>query len=140
MWVSPSNPTGTVYTKEEAEIIFEWAFKNNIWIISDELYEHLVYEGEKHPLLQFMIRTKKYYCCEWGAKAYAMTGWRVGWIIANDEVISIAKKIQSHATSNVSNLSQIAATSALQNGLEETNIMKKHLIKEGFLHLMFSII
>ena len=59
------------------------------------------------------------------AKAYAMTGWRVGWIIANDEVISIAKKIQSHATSNVSNLSQIAATSALQNGLEETNIMKE---------------
>ena len=56
-----------------------------------------------------------------------MTGWRVGWIIANDEVINIAKKIQSHATSNVSNLSQIAATSALQNGLEETNIMKVKL-------------
>ena len=126
VWVSPSNPTGTVYTKEEAEIIFEWAFKNNIWIISDELYEHLVYEGEKTPSPAiYDPELKNTIVVNGVAKAYAMTGWRVGWIIANDEVISIAKKIQSHATSNVSNLSQIAATSALQNGLEETNIMKE---------------
>ena len=126
VWVSPSNPTGTVYTKEEAEVIYEWAFKNNVWIISDELYEHLVYEGEKTPSPAiYDPELNNTIVVNGVAKAYAMTGWRVGWIIANDDVVSIAKKIQSHATSNVSNLSQIAATSALQNGLEETNLMKE---------------
>ena len=115
MWVSPSNPTGTVYTKEEAEVIYEWAFKNNVWIISDELYEHLVYEGEKTPSPAiYDPELNNTIVVNGVAKAYAMTGWRVGWIIANDDVVSIAKKIQSHATSNVSNLSQIAATSALK--------------------------
>ena len=126
VWCSPSNPTGVVYTKEEAEEIYEWIFKNDLWILSDELYEHLVYEGEKTPSPAiYDPELKNTIVVNGVAKAYAMTGWRVGWIIANDEVISIAKKIQSHATSNVSNLSQIAATSALQNGLEETNIMKE---------------
>jgi len=126
VWVSPSNPTGVVYTKKEAEIIYEWAFKNNIWIISDELYEHLIYEGEKTPSPAiYDPKFKNTIVINGVAKAYSMTGWRVGWIIGNDEVINIAKKIQSHATSNVANLSQIAATSALKNGLDETNKMKE---------------
>ncbi len=126
VWVSPSNPTGVVYTKEEAERIYNWAFENDVWILSDELYEHLVYEGNTSPSpAQYDKELKNTIVINGVAKAYSMTGWRVGWIIANSEVIDMAKKIQSHATSNVSNLSQIAAYSALKNGLDETNIMKQ---------------
>ena len=125
IWCSPSNPTGVVYTKEEAEGIYNWAFANNIWIMSDELYEHLVYEGENTPSPAiYDPELKNTIVVNGVSKAYAMTGWRVGWIIANKEVIGLSKKIQSQATSNVSNLSQIAAESALSNGLEVTNEMK----------------
>jgi aspartate aminotransferase len=125
IWCSPSNPTGVVYTKEEAEGIYNWAFENNIWIMSDELYEHLVYEGENTPSPAiYDPELKNTIVVNGVSKAYAMTGWRVGWIIANKEVIGLSKKIQSQATSNVSNLSQIAAESALLNGLEVTNEMK----------------
>ena len=121
VWVSPSNPTGIVYSKEEAEKIYEWAFKNNLWIISDELYEHLVYEGETSPSPAiYDPQFKNTIVVNGVAKSYAMTGWRVGWIIGNSDVINMSKKIQSHATSNVANLSQIAALSALKNGLNET--------------------
>lgn len=126
VWVSPSNPTGVVYTKEEAEQIYNWAFENNVWILSDELYEHLVYEGMTSPSpAQYDTELNNTIIINGVAKAYSMTGWRVGWIIANTDVIDMAKKIQSHATSNVSNISQIAAYSALKNGLNETNIMKE---------------
>ena len=136
VWVSPSNPTGVVYTQKEAELIYEWAFKNNIWIISDELYEHLVYEGEKTPSPAiYDPKFSNTIVINGVAKAYSMTGWRVGWIIGNDEVINIAKKIQSHSTSNVANLSQIAATSALKNGLDETNKMKEAFDKRRLLAL-----
>lgn len=125
IWCSPSNPTGVVYTKEEAEGIYNWAFENNIWIMSDELYEHLVYEGENTPSPAiYDPELKNTIVVNGVSKAYAMTGWRVGWIIANKEVIGLSKKIQSQATSNVSNLSQIAAESALSNGLDVTNEMK----------------
>ena len=125
IWCSPSNPTGVVYSKEEAEGIYNWAFENNIWIMSDELYEHLVYEGENTPSPAiYDPELKNTIVVNGVSKAYAMTGWRVGWIIANKEVIGLSKKIQSQATSNVSNLSQIAAESALLNGLEVTNEMK----------------
>lgn len=125
IWCSPSNPTGVVYSKEEAEEIYNWAFDNNIWIMSDELYEHLVYEGENTPSPAiYDPELKNTIVVNGVSKAYAMTGWRVGWIIANKEVIGLSKKIQSQATSNVSNLSQIAAESALSNGLEVTNEMK----------------
>ncbi len=126
VWVSPSNPTGVVYTKEEAEKIYNWAFENNVWILSDELYEHLVYEGMTSPSpAQYDTELNNTIIINGVAKAYSMTGWRVGWIIANTDVIDMAKKIQSHATSNVSNISQIAAYSALKNGLNETRIMKE---------------
>ena len=125
IWCSPSNPTGVVYSKEEAEAIYNWAFENNIWIMSDELYEHLVYEGENTPSPAiYDPELKNTIVVNGVSKAYAMTGWRVGWIIANKEVIGLSKKIQSQATSNVSNLSQIASESALSNGLDVTNEMK----------------
>ena len=126
VWVSPSNPTGVVYTKEEAEKIYNWAFENDVWILSDELYEHLVYEGITSPSpAQYDTELNNTIVINGVAKAYSMTGWRVGWIIANTDVIDMAKKIQSHATSNVANISQIAAYSALKNGLDETKLMKE---------------
>ena len=126
VWVSPSNPTGVVYSKEEAEEIYNWAFDKNIWILSDELYEHLVYEGVTSPSPATIDKNlEKTIVVNGVAKAYSMTGWRVGWIIGNDDVIGISKKIQSHATSNVANISQVAAYSALKNGLDSTNEMKK---------------
>ena len=134
VWVSPSNPTGVVYTKEEAEEIFKWAFDKNIWVLSDELYEHLVYEGVTSPSPATIdTKLEKTIVVNGVAKAYAMTGWRVGWIIANDDIIGLSKKIQSHATSNVANISQVAAYSALKNGLDSTNEMKKAFDKRrGF--------
>ena len=126
VWVSPSNPTGVVYSKEEAEEIYNWAFDKNIWILSDELYEHLVYEGVTSPSPATIDKNlEKTIVVNGVAKAYSMTGWRVGWIMGNDDVIGLSKKIQSHATSNVANISQVAAYSALKNGLGSTNEMKK---------------
>ena len=125
IWCSPSNPTGVVYSKEESEKIYDWVFKNNIWILSDELYEHLVYEGETSPSPgQYDKELKNTIIINWVSKAYAMTGWRVGWLVANSNVIGLAKKIQSQISSNVSNISQIAAETALKNGLDKTKEMK----------------
>ena len=125
VWCSPSNPTGVVYTKEEAEEIYEWIFKNDYWILSDELYEHLVYEGETSPSPAiYDPELKNTIIVNGVSKSYSMTGWRVGWLIGNKSVIGLGKKIQSQATSNVSNVSQLAAEAALLNGLEVTNEMK----------------
>jgi len=125
VWCSPSNPTGVVYSKEESEEIYEWIFKNDLWILSDELYEHLVYEGETSPSPAIYDQELKNTIIVNGvSKSYSMTGWRVGWLIGNKSVIGLGKKIQSQATSNVSNVSQLAAEAALLNGLEVTNEMK----------------
>ncbi len=125
VWCSPSNPTGVVYTKEEAEAIYEWVFKNDLWILSDELYEHLVYEGVTSPSPAiYDPELNNTIIVNGVSKAYSMTGWRVGWLIGNEKVIGLGKKIQSQATSNVSNVSQLAAESALVNGLNVTNEMK----------------
>ena len=126
VWVSPSNPTGVVYTPEEAKDIYEWAFENDIWILSDELYEHLVYEGDPTPSPAiFDNELNNTIIINGVSKAYSMTGWRVGWLIGNSKLINIAKKIQSHSVSNVSNVSQVAAEAALKNGLNETLKMKE---------------
>jgi aspartate/methionine/tyrosine aminotransferase len=125
IWCSPSNPTGVVYSKDEANAIYQWVFDNNIWIMSDELYEHLVYEGVTTPSPAMIDKDLNNTLIINGvSKAYSMTGWRVGWLIANNEVLGLAKKIQSQATSNVSNISQLAAESALKNGLDVTKEMK----------------
>jgi len=125
VWCSPSNPTGVVYSKKEAEEIYEWIFKNDLWILSDELYEHLVYEGRTSPSPGiYDPELKNTIIVNGVSKSYSMTGWRVGWLIGNKSVIGLGKKIQSQATSNVSNVSQLAAEAALLNGLEVTNEMK----------------
>jgi len=124
---SPSNPTGSGYTKDEIIALSKILMKyKNLYILSDDIYEHITYDGFKFFTIAQIEKLKSRTLTMNGvSKSYSMTGWRVGWIMGNDDVISLSKKIQSHATSNVANISQVAAYSALKNGLDSTNEMKK---------------
>ena len=120
LFVSPSNPTGAVYTLEETKAIGEWAEAHGLWIVADEIYQNLVYDGvravsivEAVPALQ-----DRTILVNGVAKTYAMTGWRLGWMIGPADIIKGAANLQSHLCSNVNNIAQIAATEAL-NGPQE---------------------
>jgi len=108
LFCSPSNPTGSVYSVEQVKAIGEWAVKNNIWVISDEIYEHLLYDGASAPSMPVVVPELADTCIiiNGVAKTYAMTGWRVGWMIGPKDVIKAATNLQSHLSSNVSNVSQ----------------------------------
>jgi aspartate/methionine/tyrosine aminotransferase len=125
LFCSPSNPTGSVYSAEQVKAIGEWAVKNNIWIISDEIYEHLLYDGATAPSLPVVVPAIADTCIiiNGVAKTYAMTGWRVGWMIGPKDVIKAATNLQSHLTSNVSNVSQRAAIAALTGNLDAVHKM-----------------
>ena len=125
LFCSPSNPTGPVYTPEQAKAIGEWALKNNIWVISDEIYEHLLYDGATAPSLPVLVPGLADTCIILNgvAKTYAMTGWRVGWMVGPKDVIKAATNLQSHLTSNVSNVSQRAAIAALTGNLDAVHKM-----------------
>ncbi len=125
LFCSPSNPTGSVYTPAQAKAIGEWALKNNIWVISDEIYEHLLYDGATAPSLPVLVPGLADTCIivNGVAKTYAMTGWRVGWMIGPKDVIKAATNLQSHLTSNVSNVSQRAAIAALNGNLDAVHTM-----------------
>jgi len=125
LFCSPSNPTGSVYTPEQAKAIGEWALKNNIWVICDEIYEHLLYDGATAPSLPVLVPELADTCIILNgvAKTYAMTGWRVGWMVGPKDVIKAATNFQSHLTSNVSNVSQRAAIAALTGNLDAVNKM-----------------
>ncbi|CAM8642851.1 COG0436 Aspartate/tyrosine/aromatic aminotransferase [Candidatus Planktophila dulcis] len=125
LFCSPSNPTGSVYTPAQVKAIGEWALKNNIWIISDEIYEHLLYDGATAPSLPVVVPGLADTCIiiNGVAKTYAMTGWRVGWMIGPKDVIKAATNLQSHLTSNVSNVSQRAAIAALTGNLDAVHKM-----------------
>jgi aspartate/methionine/tyrosine aminotransferase len=125
LFCSPSNPTGSVYSPEQVKAIGEWAVKNNIWIISDEIYEHLLYDGAKAPSLPVLVPALADTCIiiNGVAKTYAMTGWRVGWMIGPKDVIKAATNLQSHLSSNVSNVSQRAAIAALTGNLDAVHAM-----------------
>ncbi|MDR6940020.1 pyridoxal phosphate-dependent aminotransferase [Arcanobacterium hippocoleae] len=123
---SPSNPTGAVYTAEEIRAIGEWALKHGIWIISDEIYEHLVYDGEVAYILREVPQLKDQTIIVNGvAKTYAMTGWRVGWMYGPADVMKQAANFQSHLTSNVANISQRAALAALAGDQDVVTEMKQ---------------
>ena len=119
LFCSPSNPTGSVYSVEQVKAIGEWALKNNIWIIADEIYEHLLYDGATAPSMPVVVPglADTTIILNGVAKTYAMTGWRVGWMIGPKDVIKAATNLQSHLTSNVSNVSQRAAIAALTGDL-----------------------
>ena len=126
-FVSPSNPTGAVYSAEEIIAIGQWAIERGIWIIADEIYEHLTYEGHEHHSIRALLPEIDDQCLivKGVAKTYAMTGWRVGWMLGPTDVISAAGNLQSHATSNVANVSQRAALAAVSGDLEDVIRMRE---------------
>ena len=120
LFVSPSNPTGAVYPAEEVAAIGIWAAANDVWVITDEIYEHLVYGNNQFTSIPSLVPDIADRCVVVNgvAKTYAMTGWRVGWVIGPNDVIKAAANLQSHATSNVCNVAQAAALAAVSGGLE----------------------
>ena len=125
LFCSPSNPTGSVYSPEQVKAIGEWALKNKVWIIADEIYEHLLYDGAQAPSMPVVVPglADSTIIINGVAKTYAMTGWRVGWMIGPKDVIKAATNLQSHLTSNVSNVSQRAAIAALTGDLSAVHKM-----------------
>jgi aspartate/methionine/tyrosine aminotransferase len=125
LFCSPSNPTGSVYSEAQVKEIGEWALKHGIWVISDEIYEHLLYDGAKAPSLPVVVPQMRdqTIILNGVAKTYAMTGWRVGWMIGPKDVIKAATNLQSHLSSNVSNISQRAALAALSGSLDAVKEM-----------------
>ncbi len=126
VFVSPSNPTGAVYSPAETKLIGEWALANGIWVVTDEIYEHLVYGDAEFSSMPVLVPGLADTCViiNGVAKTYAMTGWRVGWMIGPPDVIKAATNLQSHSTSNVANISQIAAVAALSGDLAAVDEMK----------------
>ena len=125
MFVSPSNPTGAVYRKEEIEAIGRWAVEHDIWVLCDEIYEHLVYGEAVHYSMPVLVPELADRCIILNgvAKTYAMTGWRVGWIIGPVALVKAASTLQSHQTSNVCNVAQAAALAAVSGSLDAVHEM-----------------
>ena len=125
LFCSPSNPTGSVYSLEQVKAIGQWALAHGIWVISDEIYEHLLYDGATAPSLPVVVpeMADQTIIINGVAKTYAMTGWRVGWMIGPKDVIKAATNLQSHLTSNVSNVSQRAAIAAVTGDLTAVHEM-----------------
>ncbi|CAA9346200.1 MAG: Aspartate aminotransferase [uncultured Frankineae bacterium] len=126
LWCSPSNPTGAVASPAEVEEIGRWALEHGIWVVADEIYEHLVYGGAEHVSMPVAVPELADTCLVLNgvAKTYAMTGWRVGWLIGPVDVVKAATNLQSHATSNVANVSQRAAAAALAGDLSAVAEMR----------------
>ncbi len=127
LFVSPSNPTGAVYDRAEMEAVGRWAASEGLWVVTDEIYEHLVYGSARHHSLPVVVPDLVDRCVVLNgvAKTYAMTGWRVGWLIGPPDVVKAATNIQSHTTSNVANVSQRAALAAVSGGLEAVAEMRQ---------------
>ena len=125
LFCSPSNPTGSVYSPEQVKEIGQWALKNNLWVVTDEIYEHLLYDGATAPSICVAVPelADRTIIINGVAKTYAMTGWRVGWMIGPKDVIKAATNLQSHLSSNVSNVSQRAAITALNGDLSAVHKM-----------------
>ena len=126
LWCSPSNPTGAVASPDEVRAVGEWALEHGIWVVADEIYEHLVYGGAEHVSMPVVVPGLADSCVVVNgvAKTYAMTGWRVGWLIGPADVVKAATNLQSHATSNVSNVAQVAALAAVSGDLSAVEEMK----------------
>ncbi|WP_405004952.1 pyridoxal phosphate-dependent aminotransferase [Kitasatospora purpeofusca] len=126
LFVSPSNPTGAVYTRAEAEAIGRWAVEHGLWVLTDEIYEHLVYGDAEFVSLPALLPelADRTIVVNGVAKTYAMTGWRVGWVIGPKDVVKAATNLQSHATSNVSNVAQRAALAAVAGDLSAVHEMR----------------
>jgi aspartate aminotransferase len=126
VFVSPSNPTGSVYTPEETRAIGQWALEHGIWVISDEIYQNLVYEGIRAVSIVEAVPELAHQTIlvNGVAKTYAMTGWRVGWMVGPAAAIKVAANLQSHLSSNVNNIAQRAALAALSGPQAEAEQMR----------------
>jgi len=126
LFVSPSNPSGAVYPRDEIEAIGRWAVDNDVWVITDEIYEHLVYGDAEHHSMPTLVPDLADRCIVLNgvAKTYAMTGWRVGWIIAPVDIAKAATTLQSHQTSNVATVCQRAALAAVSGPLGAVHEMR----------------
>ncbi len=126
IFVSPSNPSGAVYNRAQTEAIGQWAAEHDIWVLTDEIYEHLVYDDNEFHSLPVVVPEMADRCIVVNgvAKTYAMTGWRVGWIIAPGDLAKGLSNLQSHQTSNVPNVSQRAALAAVSGDLSAVHTMR----------------
>ncbi|MDQ1586717.1 MAG: aspartate aminotransferase [Actinomycetota bacterium] len=127
VFVSPSNPTGAVYPPEAVEAIGRWAAEKGLWVVTDEIYEHLVYGAARFSSMPVSVPELADRCVVVNgvAKTYAMTGWRVGWLLGPKDVVRAAGNLQSHATSNVANVSQAAALAAVRGDLSAVAMMRE---------------
>jgi len=127
VFVSPSNPTGAVYARQEIAAIGAWAAEHGIWVLCDEIYEHLVYGDAEHHSLPVVAPEvgDRWVVVNGVAKTYAMTGWRVGWVLGPRDLIDAATNYQSQTTSNVNNIAQRAALTALEGNLDAVEEMRQ---------------
>ncbi len=127
LFVSPDNPSGAVYPPEAVKAIGEWAVANGVWVITDEIYEHLTYGSHEFSSMPVVVPDLAEQCIivNGVAKTYAMTGWRVGWMIGPADVIKASTNFQSHATSNVCNVAQRAAIAAVSGPLDDVVMMRE---------------
>ncbi len=127
VFVSPSNPTGAVYPPELVAAVGRWAADAGLWVVTDEIYEHLVYGDARHVSMPVVVPELAPRCvvANGVAKTYAMTGWRVGWSIAPPALTEAMVRLQSHVTSNVANVSQVAALAAVDGPLDEVAVMRQ---------------
>jgi aspartate/methionine/tyrosine aminotransferase len=143
LFVSPSNPTGSVYPPHEVEAIGRWAAEHGVWVITDEIYEHLTFGEHRFSSMPALVPELAESCIVVNgvAKTYAMTGWRVGWMIGPRDVIAAAANLQSHSTSNVANVSQRAALAAVSGDLTAVGEMRAAFERRGkTMHGMLSAI
>lgn len=143
LFVSPDNPSGAVYSPEETIAIGKWAVQHGIWVVTDEIYEHLTYGKHKFASMPTLVPELADTCIivNGVAKTYAMTGWRVGWMIGPKDVMKAAINFQSHTTSNVSNVAQIAALEAVSGDLLAVAMMRESFDRRGrLMHKMLTAI
>lgn len=140
VFVSPSNPTGAVYPEASVRAIGEWAAEHGIWVITDEIYEHLTYGDHRFSSIPTLVEAVRDRCVVLNgvAKTYAMTGWRVGWLIGPTDFVKAATNLQSHQTSNVANVSQRAALAAVAGSLDAVAEMRAAFERRG--RLMFELL
>ena len=143
VFVSPSNPTGAVYPREQVEAIGRWAVERGVWVITDEIYEHLTYGDHEFTSLPAVVPEARdtTIVLNGVAKTYAMTGWRVGWMICPPDVAKAATNLQSHQTSNVADVAQRAAIAAVSGDLTAVAAMREAFDRRGkVMHQMLAAI
>jgi aspartate aminotransferase len=143
LFVSPDNPSGAVYPPAAVKAIGEWAVEHGIWVITDEIYEHLTYGAHQFSSMPTLVPDLAEQCIivNGVAKTYAMTGWRVGWMIGPSDVMKAANNFQSHVTSNVANVSQRAALAAVSGSLDDVVMMRAAFARRAVtIHQMLNAI